>query len=128
VDGESRKEPSAAEALETWRRTEREVARSTAQRVAAEVAHQSARLADEAAQATARAADAASHAAAEASRAATATAEAARHVMEATSEHAAANRVQEQDAIAADAAAKTSHHEAVVRAANRHPTQGPSGT
>jgi hypothetical protein len=128
MDGEIRREPTAAEALDRWRQTEREVVRSTAQREAAEVALQSARLAEEAADATARAADAASHAAAEASRAATATADAARRVLAATSENLEAKRVQERDARTAEAAAKASHHDAVARASDRIRTEGRAGT
>ena len=108
-----------ADALEAWRDAERQVARSTAQREAADMARDAAILADQAAQATAAATDAARFAAAEASTAAQATADAAHKVMLATQAHGEARRVKEAEALAAEEDAKAVHRAAVSRVQER---------
>jgi hypothetical protein len=123
----SDREPTASEALQTWRDAERQSARATAKREAADLAVEAATLADAAARATADAsslaADAATEAAraaGEAAKAANATADAAQRVLHATRIDDAAKLALEREAVASEVDAKAAHAAAVERARKAH--------
>jgi hypothetical protein len=116
----NQREPTAAEALQTWRDAERQAIRSTAQREAADEAMAAAGLAEEAARATSQASTAAVVAAREASRAASATSAAAAKVLRAMQVEGDARRVIEKEALAVEGKARSGHRDAVERAERRY--------
>lgn len=116
----TKREPTAAEALEAWRAAERQSIRATAQREAADVAVEAAALADRAAHATAEASARAVQAANEASRAASATSAAAAMVLKAMQIEGDARRVMEGESLAAEEEARSAHRDAAGRAGRRY--------